>query len=282
MKLLVQSDDYGFTKGVVEGVIDAVSNGYLRNTGLFANMPIAEYAVDRIKDFPEVCFGIDINVASGPCVADKKKLPTLVNQDTGCFITTAERIKDSNYIHKVGRPYEEVIIEGKAQIEKFIRLTGKKPEYIAPHSTQGEKDYERALHDLGVEYGIPFRKDVWKKYEFEIIQTCAMSELAQSRNMSKDNYRSDKDIQQKANIFSLEYQTLPEVDATIRALQKQLDNDTEYVYLGTHCGYVDADLFTYTRQNIDRAFDHQLLISKKVIEWLNQNNVQLITYRDLV
>ena len=281
MKLLVQSDDYGFTKGVVEGSMDAISNGYLRNTGLFANMPCAEYAVEKMKDHPEVCFGIDINVASGPCTADKTLLPTLVNQETGCFITTAERIRDADYVNKTGRPYDEVMIEGRAQIEKFIVLTGKKPEYIAPHSTQGEKEYEKALSDLGKEYGIPFRKEVWKKFGFAIVQTCALTEKAAEMNLRESSFHGDKDIQQRANIFSFENQTLSEIDPTIRALQKKLDEGAEYVYLGTHCAYVDADLFRYTRQNIDRAFDHELLTSRKVMEWIDTHNVELITYRDL-
>ena len=281
MKLLVQSDDYGFTKGVVDGCIDAVKNGYLGNTGLFANMPCAEYAVERIKAYPQICFGIDINVASGPCVSEPSLLPTLVNQKTGCFITTKERLKDPEYANKTGRPYYEVMIEGRAQIEKFIRLTGKKPEYIAPHSTQGEKEYERALSDLGREYGIVFRKEVLEKYHFKVVQTCAAAEYFKEKGITRDSFRSDKEIHQKANIFSLECQTLPEEDATIRALQKELDAGSEFVYLGTHCAYVDADLFAYTRQNIDRAFDHQLLTSAKVMNWLKENKIELISYRDL-
>ena len=43
MKLLVQGDDYGFTKGVTYGILDAIDNGVLRNTGLFANMPFIDY-----------------------------------------------------------------------------------------------------------------------------------------------------------------------------------------------------------------------------------------------
>ena len=38
MKLLVQGDDYGFTKGVTYGMIDAIDNGILTCTGMFANM----------------------------------------------------------------------------------------------------------------------------------------------------------------------------------------------------------------------------------------------------
>ena len=45
MKLLVQGDDFGFTRGVTLGIVDSIDRGILRNTGLFANMPAAEFAV---------------------------------------------------------------------------------------------------------------------------------------------------------------------------------------------------------------------------------------------
>ena len=61
-KLLVQGDDFGFTKGVTYGIVDAIDNGILRNTGLFANMPSATLAVSFMKDRPHVCFGIDFNI----------------------------------------------------------------------------------------------------------------------------------------------------------------------------------------------------------------------------
>ena len=54
MKLLVQGDDYGFTKGVTYGILDAIQNGVLRNTGLFTNMPEAVEAVELIKKYPYV------------------------------------------------------------------------------------------------------------------------------------------------------------------------------------------------------------------------------------
>ena len=61
MKLLVQGDDFGFTRGVTLGIVDSIDRGILRNTGLFANMPAAEFAVSFMKDRPHVCFGIDFN-----------------------------------------------------------------------------------------------------------------------------------------------------------------------------------------------------------------------------
>ena len=47
-KLLIQGDDFGFTKGVTYGIADAIDCGVLRNTGLFANMPAAALAAEPL------------------------------------------------------------------------------------------------------------------------------------------------------------------------------------------------------------------------------------------
>ena len=81
MKLLVQGDDYGFTKGVTYGILDAIDNGVLRNTGMFPNMPIAPWAAEqwKAKDRPQACLGIDFNIVSGPSTAAPKSVPSLVD-----------------------------------------------------------------------------------------------------------------------------------------------------------------------------------------------------------
>ena len=52
MKLIFQADDYGFTRAVTYGIIDSIDLGVVRNTGLFVNMPSAEFAISFMKDRP--------------------------------------------------------------------------------------------------------------------------------------------------------------------------------------------------------------------------------------
>ena len=89
MKLLVQGDDFGFTKGVIYGIVDAIDNGILRNTGLFANSPYARLAasfMDERRD--KVCFGIDFNLVSGPSLLKKEDIPHLID-DQGILFALA-------------------------------------------------------------------------------------------------------------------------------------------------------------------------------------------------
>lgn len=256
MKILVQSDDYGFTKGVVDGMCDAFENGIITATGLFANMPICDYAVQRIKNYPHICLGIDINVTSGPSVSDPEALPTLVNQKTGWFIQTSERMKDPRWPQDVFKPYDEVLLEACAQIEKFIKLTGKKPEYLTSHSTSGSKMYLAAIRDAAHQYGIPFSKEIYEKYNMRFLM-----EMPQG------------------DPYSFENQTVDKVEMMLRLLEE--NKNEEFVCLPSHCGFVDHDLMVLTRCNISRAYDHAYLTSPKIKQWIKENHAELISYRDL-
>ena len=278
MKLLVQSDDYGLTRAIVDACCDAFENGFLKNTGIFMNMPSTKYAISKIKDYPNICFGIDINVSTGPCLSDKTLLPNLVNQETGNFIQVSERIKDPEFSKKCFRPYNEVLIEARMQIEKFIEMVGKKPEYIQTHSSSGEEEYFKALRTVSKEYGIKYKVDICNTYGFKIAQEFAISEKYKNHVESYDNL---KEAQLKIDSFSIENQMLDEVEPTLRGLQQLLEDRVDLVYLGSHCGWLSADLFKYSRSNINRVFDHEFLTSKEISQWIEDNDIELITYRDI-
>ena len=48
-----------------------------------------------------------------------------------------------------------------------------------------------------------------------------------------------------------------------------------------HPGYVDAELLTLTTLSLERVKDAQMMMSEKVMKWIKENNVELITYREL-
>ena len=56
----------------------------------------------------------------------------------------------------------------------------------------------------------------------------------------------------------------------------------EYAMIGGHPGYVDSDLFAMTTLSIERAKDAEMMMSEKIINWVKENNIELITYRDLI
>ena len=263
MKLLVQGDDFGFTRAVTFGIADAIELGVLRNTGLFTNMPSATLAASLMPKFPQACFGIDFNIVSGPSVADPKMIPALVD-DNGNFIRSGVRIKNPQFSTEQGRramfPYEQVYCEIKAQYDRFIELTGKKPGYLHGHSLMHEH-YQEAIQQISKESGIPYSMNIIQKYQFG-----SLMHMPKGGKIKKE---FDPVAQLNKN---------PEKNV--------LDNSDylcsfEYAMIGGHPGYIDAELLELTTLSLERCKDLQMMTSDKIKAWIKDNNIELITYYDL-
>ena len=256
MKLIVQSDDYGFTPAVTYATHEAIRDGIIRNTGLFANMPAASLAVQLIQDCPDVCLGIDINLVSGCPCADQSQIPALIDHESGEFIRSTVRKADSRWMKEDLYPYNEVKIETQAQIERFISLThGRKPAYIHGHSIgESSANYRQALHDVGLQYGIPFTRDIW-----------AALGVVRTRNQLK-----------KTMLEQLEYSSEEDILAQLEHL-----TDQTYVRIGGHCGYVDAQLFAYSTCTLSRIQDYQMYTSPKIKKFINDHQIELVRYNEI-
>ena len=266
MKLLVQGDDFGFTKAVTYGIVDAIDNGILRNTGLFANMPAAELAVSFMADRPQACFGIDFNLVSGPSVSDPKEIPHLVDEN-GEFIRSGVRIHDERWKTEEGRremfPYDEVYKEIRAQYDRYVELVGRKPGYLHTHSLSHE-NYLKAIRKVAEDEGVPFSHDLQEKYNF--FTTRKLSKVVSKAATNK--------------VFD------PVDQLNKNPLQLVKDNadlllQQEYVLIGGHPGFVDAELLGLTTLSLERTRDHEMDTSEWIKNWVKENNIELITYYDL-
>lgn len=271
-KVLVQGDDYGFTKAVTYGILDAIDNGILRNTGIFINMPIAKWAVSFIKDRPQACFGIDFNIVAGPSVSNPKDIPHLVDEH-GNFIKSGTTMAKEEFKTEEGRrslfPYAEVYKEIRAQYDKYVDLVKEKPGYLHAHSLMHE-NYIDAIRQVSKEEDIPFSMDFWKEmgvYSYMDIMRDKKVDMSQS-SMNK-------------KVFD------PIAQINKNPLKNFLDNQDDFLKheifsIGVHPGFVDAELFDWTTLSLERMRDHQMMVSNEIKQWIKDNEVELITYRDLI
>ena len=54
-----------------------------------------------------------------------------------------------------------------------------------------------------------------------------------------------------------------------------------YVEIGGHPGFVDAELLDHTTLSLERVRDHAMMTSDWIKNWVRDNSIELITYRDL-
>lgn len=264
MKLLTVGDDYGFTKGVTLGIIEAIDHGVLRNTGLFTNMPSASLAAKLMKGREHVCFGIDFNIVSGKPVSNPAEIPHLVDEN-GEFIRSSIRIKDPRWKTEEGRremfPYDEVYTELKAQYNKFLELTGKKPGYLHNHSISHES-YREAIQALSKETQVP--------HSFTLLDQMGVVTVG----LRKTNATTKKQFDP---IEQLNHDPLNDLYEDLNLML-----NSEYAVLGGHPGYVDNDLLNLSSLSLERCKDLEMMTSNQLKQLIEKYNIELITYYDLL
>ncbi|MDO4378142.1 MAG: ChbG/HpnK family deacetylase [Erysipelotrichia bacterium] len=267
MKLLVQADDYGFTKGVTYGIIEGIDNGIITCSGLFANMEIAPWAAQFIKERKDFCFGIDFNLVAGPSVSAKEDIPHLVDEN-GRFIRSSARVRDPRWQSPQGQaelfPYNEVYKETRAQYDRFVELTGRKPGYLQGHSISTDTII-KAIKQVAQEENLPCAMDYFDK--------------AFVTFMLPD----DEDDEYNASVsktFNAEAQLKKN---PLRKFLKHKDEILQHdlAIAGGHPGYVDADLLSLTSLSLERCRDLEFVTSPLMKEFIKENNVELVDYYDL-
>ena len=256
MKLLIQSDDYGMTPAVADGIIYGITHGVVRNTGMFTNMPWAKECVEKIRPYlDQIAFGIDLNASTGCSLLGYDKVPNLCHPD-GSFLTSREnRAADETAPNHDHVDHDQLYAEFDAQVQKFIELVGKVPDYIHAHA-YGTATTEKVRREIAQKYNRPYSK------------TTADILIGNYDNMGW------------YIMGSPEAQLKEDLASYIVENRSGFDMDG-YGYLITHCGYADAPLFEMSSFNLCRVKDLEALTSDRVKNWIKENNIELITYNDL-
>lgn len=259
MKLIAQSDDYGITRACAYGALHAIKKGIIRNTGLFSNMPWAEECVELIRPYlSKVALGLDLNASTGPSLLGHGRVPSLTHED-GTFLTSSEnRALDTDENDHDHVNYEELYAEFEAQILRYIELVGHKPDYLHGHA-YGTKTTRQVHLDLAKKYGIP-----------SSIQLRARPEVAGGA-MGDTWY-----------IYPPTYENQAKIDLGTWLIDPERNYlEAEYVYLVCHCGYVDKEIMDLSSYNIYRVMDLDGVTSDRVWKWVRDNNIELISFKDL-
>lgn len=260
MKLLVQSDDYGITKAQALGCLEAIKHGIIRSTGMFTNMPWVEEVAEWIKPYiNDIALGVDLNASTGPSLLDASKIPSLLQDDGKTFKTSSQNraldTEENGFDHVV---YEEVYVEFEAQIQKFIELFGKTPDYLHGHA-YGTKTTTRASLDLAKKYNTFYSTQIMNDE-----RVCTGSMGWYKFPPTLENQR-DSDL----------------TKFIVEDVSGFLTSGKDYGFLICHTGYVSAELFELSSFNIYRCKDLEGCISPKTLAWVQTNNIELISYKDL-
>ncbi len=155
MKLIINADDFGYTKANTEGILEGYRKGIIRSTTALCNMPWLEYGRDLAKDCPGLGIGVHLTLTLGRSLTRVKSF----TDAQGNFLSKKD-------IGSASLDMKEVYDEWKAQIERYIQVFGHIPTHLdSHHSVHDLNENHRAVAlKLGEEYGLHTRR--YGPYEF--------------------------------------------------------------------------------------------------------------------
>jgi chitin disaccharide deacetylase len=150
IKLIVNADDFGLSRGVNHGIIDSHLYGIVNSATMMMNMAGTEHAIELAKKNPGLRVGIHLILTCGkPLLSD---VPTLVDEK-GNFksLSCLSRTKDISI--------RELEREWTAQIERFLS-TGLEPTHFdSHHHVHTWEELFPVVKKLSAKYNLPVRRN---------------------------------------------------------------------------------------------------------------------------
>jgi predicted glycoside hydrolase/deacetylase ChbG (UPF0249 family) len=278
-QLIVNADDYGITAGVSAGIRHAHLNGILTSTTALMTRPNVEAELEiTARECPRLGIGVHLNLTSGVPVLQPAQVPTLMKvldpHDHG--LHQLDMISQLNMA--------EVEIEWRAQIEKFVKMTGHAPDHLDSHhhSSYYTPELCSLMLDLAREYHCPIRSPLSTEddpakpsFLFDALPI----ELRDRAKLEVTKILNDAIDVPKPDHFIADFY---DEDATQEMLLKIIDGLPDGVSeLMTHPGYHDEDLTDFSIYNQPRLRELDLLTHPIVRERVKANGIELISFGKL-
>ena len=117
-QLIVNADDFGLTKRVNEGIVDAHRHGIVTSTTLMANGAAFEAATALSRQMPRFGIGVHLNLSEGMPVSPALRIPSLLDARGRLYLTPG-RLWKAIATRRVS--LADVETELRAQIAKIQR-----------------------------------------------------------------------------------------------------------------------------------------------------------------
>lgn len=247
MKLIINADDYGLTKGVSLGILKAMAEGVVTETTAMVNGDYFREGIKEAKKRGIKDIGIHLTITGGRPILPPEQVPSLIDAK-GNF--------KRNYSYY---NVEEIRKELKAQIESFYKEFSEPSHIDGHHHFYGfSRDLMEIVFTLAEEYKLPLRL-----MNREALELYRLNKICTTEVFSAGFYGKKLDFDSFKNII---------------LNHKQY----ETVELMTHPAYVDKQLMTLSSYNMERERELEVLTSEEAKSFIKSEGVELISYKDLV
>jgi chitin disaccharide deacetylase len=269
-RLIINADDFGISRGVNTGIIEAARAGVVTSASVIVNLPDFADAIERAQSCPALSLGIHINLTAGKPVSD---VPSMTRRESGEFHTMPVLMARASF--GMLDP-SEIIRECLAQIDRMIDA-GVHPTHLDSH---------RHVHAHPAIFPA-VAKAASARGIFQVRMPCEALQLNASdwrATLKKTGlllctHLSRRSWAKRGNHFAgISLQGGRLFASRLFSLIEELPSGT--TELMTHPGYADASLSEYDSYTLDRVTELRVLCSREFQTALERSGVTLTTFLD--
>jgi predicted glycoside hydrolase/deacetylase ChbG (UPF0249 family) len=271
-QLIVNADDYGLSRGVNTGIIEAAETGVVTSASMIVNLAGFDDAVARARSCPSLSLGLHLNLTTGkPLTA----APSLTRRKTGQFYPLPLLVARAS----LGRvDSSEVLRECAAQIDRMIEV-GILPthldshRHVHAHPTLWARVVEAASSRGISSVRVP-TEPLWANAR-DWRATLKKTGLLMCARVSGRRAEHNPPI----NFFGLSLQGGSSFARRLFALIPKLP--LGLTELMTHPGYADSALSDHDGYTWQREEELKVLCSRELRDLIQRNGIELASFGDL-
>ncbi|MGF1718592.1 ChbG/HpnK family deacetylase [Vibrio kyushuensis] len=253
MKLIINADDFGLTKGTNAAIVEAMKSGLVTTTTLMVNQLGTDDAIDLIKTYGLTNIGLHVNLTSGKPASNPADIPDLVDNN-GQFLSRAD-LTDNSMSISPQQVYLEAMNQYKLAASKGVDICHVDSHHFSAFLPNIRQGFIRFVNELG----LPSRRPDYYDEKIDDLNVITTDQFSSKFYAGRANENGFKQ--------------------TVLELLEQ--NPNGCVEIMAHPAYYDSELDSVSSYTAQRELELQVLTSKNLAEWLNENDIQLITFNEL-
>lgn len=284
-RLIINADDYGWSRGITDGILHAHQAGVVTSTSLMANQPASEYAIEKLQNAPNLGVGIHLNLCDGRSVLPPTQVPSLVRSD-GTFFPAPQMAARLKRLQVSPREIEK---EFRAQIA-WIKTKGITPTHADSHNDMHRypcavRAFRHAVEAEGIRCVRAPRHEHWPKNGYiggphggpvyrRLLVAAYMAWLQRVvlRNLT---------LPDSCLVYHPRYRA--SLDLLCAGWTEALANVPAGTYeLGCHPGLSESGFSESDSFNARREIELQILTDPEFRRVIEVHEIELINYRQLV
>ncbi len=277
-QLIVNADDFGRTRGVSAGIIQAHQNGIVTSTTAMMNMPgVAADLHQARSESPRLGLGVHLNFTAGRPLLPPEWCASLVDEH-GRFLTQEAIMAAPDRI----KP-DELREELKSQITTFKNAMNTLPDHLdAHHFVHLYPPLFEVYVDLADSFKLPARIPLPRR-ETELEQMPPIignmpPETAKQIGRTDQKILAARSIKSADHFVATFYDKTISVPFLMEILASLPQGNSE---LMTHPGLLDDQLRKESKYHVQREDELAVLTNPQIMDYLAQLDIKLITFADL-